>query len=227
MADYGNLSGLITKVVPVAGTSPYGTADLDAAINMALVWHSRFRPSTEVYLGTGNGTRAYWDLPDDCLAVRRVEYPISSTPPIFVTTWTTTVGSAGQPQVVFFDPPGSGEVFGIHYAGIWTVADLPDYQTGPLSYLAGAWICMAQAARMAEYIGHSIAADVLDYRGLTSQWLTIKDHLLRMYAQAEGLSASAVQSGAPPIAYGLGTIVRSEMFRRWLWTSSFEDDDDL
>lgn len=216
MATLESLIARVQALIPVtAGTVVFGSAELAEAVRMALIWHSRFKPAPMFTVIEADGS-GFYALPADCIRVNSVEYPYPGTPPTYSNQWSLHMGTRGSPEL-FFMLPRPGERFGLYYRGFWTVESLPEFDEQPLAFLAAAWIAIYEASRMAEVVGTTISAEIVDYRGLVNQWLNIKDHCLRLYAQSQGLSADAVQSGQPPPAWGFSYVNTPAKFERWFW----------
>jgi len=211
------ISAKVIDYLPIAANTtivPEGA--IDGAIDVALLWHSRYSPRTCLTIGTGDGSTSYFDLPSDLMWVKRVESPYGGTPPTYIADWEVHYGTAGY-EIVFETPPGSGDLFGIHYAGKWSL-DHADEDDIPLfASLAAAWICIRQASRMAQDVSTTINADTTDYARSVSQWIRIKEQFIGLYARMVGLSADYVNSGAPPPAFRVGALRYDRQFDRWFW----------
>lgn len=215
----------IKNLIPTtSGTATYPPETLEFALEAARVWHSRLLPKSSLYIGTGDSSSTIWDLPDDSLRIKRVEYPYGESPPKYVSSseWETHLGTAG-PEIIFNSAPGSGDTFGIHYSGVWDLSDMSESDKPTLSYLACAWICMRRASAMSDTIDPIINADIISYGSKARAWMQLKDHFITLYAQMTGLSADAVKSGKPAIAFGKAPTPITRRYPRWWWWTTNED----
>lgn len=214
-AIYNNIYALIPSTT---STDLFGTAVLAIAIDGGLLWHSQFKPQRVLQMGTGTGTTAYFDLPDDFIHMRLVEYPYGGTPPTYVsaTDWHVHQGTAVD-ELVFETSPDNGETLGIHYDGTWTLAEVPATGEMPLAYLSCAFLCIREATRLASNISPLIDADVVDYRDHSRSWLRLSEEFMGMYASAYGLSAKTIKSGAPPPAFAIGKVSLHQRYDHFWW----------
>lgn len=209
----------INNLVPTStGTPYYPIETLEFAVEAARIWHSRLIPKPAVQLGTGDGSQTDYDLPDDMVRLKRIEYPFGTAPPAYLNSedWEVHRGTAGL-EVVFDTAPGSGKVFGVHYSGVWGLSDMDEEDRSSLSYLACAWLCMRRAAAMADTIDPIINADVINYGSKARVWMQLKDHFVNLYAQTKGLSSRAVREGKPQVAFGKASSASKKRYDRWWW----------
>lgn len=219
MAVAADIYNKIYSLIPsTSSTGLFGTAVLSYAIDGGLLWHSQFKPQRGLEMGTGTGTTAYFDLPDDFIHLRLVEYPYGGTPPTYVsaTDWHVHQGTSTK-ELVFESSPDSAAVFGMHYDGTWTLAEVPAAGEMPLAYLSCAFLCIREATRLASNISPLIDADVVDYRDHSRSWLRLSEEFMNMYASAYGLSAKAIRSGAPPPAFAVGAVSLHQRYDRFWW----------
>lgn len=216
----------VKNLIPTtSGTATYPPETLEFSLEAARYWHSRLIPKPSLYLGTGDASTTAWTLPEDLVRVRRVEKPYGESPPSYASSgdWETHLGTAGA-EIVFESAPGSGDVFGIHYSGIWEMSDLDDSDRTPLSYLACAWICMRRASAMSDTIDPIINADVISYGSKARAWMQLKDHFVTLYAQTTGQSADAVTEGRPPVAFGKAPTPTRRRYARWWWWTQVSEE---
>jgi hypothetical protein len=211
------IQGIITAAT---GTITFPRSDLDFAVETAIAWHSRIKPYRAVQVGTGDGSTNFVPLEDqDLIRVRRVEYPYGTVPPSYLdgSDWQIHRGTAGL-EVVFITAPGSGDTYGIHYSGMWGTATLTSSALMPLAYLACAHLSMRQAATFGEGIDDGIIeASGINYGSKARDWLQIKDHFAGLYAATYGLTKGQVLQGAPPPAYGIGSVPSERRYQRYWW----------
>jgi len=215
----------VTNLIPTSDNSDYYPAEtLEFALEAALIWHSRLMPKPSLYLGTGDASTSAWLLPDDTIRVRRIEKPYGESPPEYLSSseWETHLGEDG-PEIIFTTTPGSADVFGMHYSGIWELEDLAESYKSSISYLACAWLCMRRAATMTDTIDPIINADVINYGSKARGWIELKDHFTNLYAQSTGLDARQVRLGRPAIAFGKAATPISNRYPRWWWWTTSKD----
>lgn len=207
-----------TLISSTSNNDLFGTTVMDHAIEAAVLWHSQFKPKRGIQIGTGSGSTYYYALNSDVIHVRLVENPYGGTPPTYVNAadWHVHRGTAGL-ELVFESAPGSGDLFAIHYSGEWTLSEIPDSEAMPIAYLACAVLCMREAARMAGNLSPIIDADTVDYRDHSRIWTNLSKQFMNMYASSYGLSARAVESGAPPPAFAVGEVPSHNRYERFWW----------
>lgn len=209
----------VQSLVPIA-TNPdiVPNAALASAFDVAVLWHGRHVPRQALELGTGDGANCYFSLPSDYQTLDQVESVYGGTPPAYLaaTTWEVHFGTAGH-ELVFETAPGSGDVFGMHYTGKWTEATLNPLDEKPIAFLTAALLCMRQASSMAQNVSTMFEADIINFGSLARVWISLKDQWVSLYAQAVGVSAAAVQEGAPPPAWGMGTVASTDRYVRFWW----------
>ena len=210
----------ITKeLLPIAGAPDITTSRaMEVTFQTALLWHSRIVPRRAMSLGTGDGSAVY-DLPDDLIRIRQIEYEYGGTPPTYLdaTQWTLHLGTAGE-EIIFDSAIGTATTFGIHYSGTWGTASLTSGQDEyKIALLQCAVLCLRQAARMGERTSSVYDADTVRHNSYVPSWIQLKDQYINLYSQAVGVSSKIVSSGAPPPAWGFGEVATKNRFQRWWW----------
>jgi hypothetical protein len=219
---YARVRSLISSAgTPDTGTNLlFPTSSLEHALEAAVLWHSQFKPRTILWLGTPDGDTAIFDLPEDLVSVKRVESPYGDVPPIFIpaTDWVLHQGTVGY-ELIFDTAPGSGDVFGIFYNGVWGTPNLGSPSLMPMAYLSCAFLSMREAARFAGNITPLLDADTIDYRSQSGAWVRLSNEFMSLYARSYGLSMKQVQQGAPPLAFGIGPAPSHARYERFWWVT--------
>lgn len=201
------------------GTALFPTPVVENAVEVGLLWHSRFLPRKVLYLGTAtSGTVQIFTLPSDLWAVRAVEYPYGEAPVSYLksTDYTVKPGTSAM-ELIFDTAPGSGDVFGVHYQGAWTLDQLDVAYTQPIALLTAATLCIREAARMASMHSPLIEAEVVDYRDHSRAWVSLKKEFISMYANAVGVSSETILKGAPTPAFAIGAVPSHQRYQRFWW----------
>ncbi len=198
----------------------FGTTKMDHALEAAVLWHSQFKPRRGLQIGTGSGSTYYYDINSDAIHVRLLENPYAGTPPTYVNAadWHVHQGTTSL-ELVFEDAPDSGDLFGIHYSGEWTLAQIAEVDAMSIAYLACSVLCMREATRMSSNLSPLIDADTVDYRDHSRSWRMLSKQFMGMYATSYGLSADAVESGAPPPAFAVGEAPHHQRYARFWWVT--------
>ncbi len=209
----------VNSLLQFSGTALlYPASVLSNALEAAMLWHSQFKSRQALWLGTADGAAAIFDLPDDLIAIRKVESPYGGTPPNYLSAidWALHQGTAGF-ELVLNEAPGSGDLFGVHYNGTWGTPDLSSDALIPMAYLSCAFLSIREAARFAGNVSPLIEADVVDYRSQSSAWVRLSEEFMGMYAKCYSLSVKQVQQGAPSPAFGIGAIPAHARYERFWW----------
>jgi hypothetical protein len=214
---YARVNSLIQTT---ATTQLFPVTSLEHALEAAVLWHSQFKPRTVLWFGTPDGASTIFELPEDLIAIKKVESPYGETPPTVLpaTEWVLHQGSVDC-EVIFTSAPGSGDVFGVYYTGAWGTPDLGSASLIPMAYLSCAFLAMREATRFAGNITPLIDADTIDYRNQSGAWTRLSNEFVSMYAKCYGLSVKQVQAGAPPPAFGIGTVPSHARYERFWWVT--------
>lgn len=181
----------------------------DAAIQEAVVWHSRHEPQVKLQDLSGNGTTVEFPVPNDWIdgasAIRRIESPTGRRPPDYVDraeyrTYRTPTG-----LVIQFDTaPANGTTARVSYTTLHvvslTVGTIPDHRFDAVCNLAAMIACQWLANRWSQTSDPTISADSVDHKSRASEYSSRVRELKRAYMESMGITDLAGPSAASATA---------------------------
>ena len=181
-------------------------ADKDAAIQEAVVWHSRHEPQKKLQDLTGGGLTVEVAVASDFIeefsTVRSIEYPQGKRPPELL--------EKGEDYLLYKKPtglfiqfqftPDTTKTARVTYTALHvvsgTVGTIPDHRFDAVCNLAGAVGCQWLANRFSQQGDSTIGADSVDHKSKAAELANRARELEKSYMKALGIT----DLGGPPAA---------------------------
>lgn len=178
----------------------------EAAIQEAVVWHSRHEPQKKLQDLTGGGltveVAVATDFIEDFSTVRSIEYPQGKRPPEFL--------EKGEDYLLYKKPtglfiqfqftPDATKTARVTYTALHVVSasvgTIPDHRFDAVSNLAGALACQWLANRFSQQGDSTIGADSVDHKSKAEEFSRRAKELRQAYMDALGITELA----GPPAA---------------------------
>ena len=178
----------------------------EAAIQEAVVWHSRHEPQEKLQDLAGDGTTAEFAVASDFVqglsTVRSIEYPQGKRPPEYLEKhddfllYRKPTGLFHQ----FLTVPASAKVARVTYTALHVVSatagTVPDHRFDAVCTLAAAVSCQWLANRFSQQGDSTIGADSVDHKSKAAEYASRARELERTYMKALGIT----DLGGPPAA---------------------------
>lgn len=172
----------------------------DAAIQEAVIWHSRHEPQVKLQDLSGNGTTVEFAVPSDWIdggsAIRRIEYPQGKRPPEYADKDEYRIYRTPTGLVIQFDTaPASGKTARVSYTTAHvvslTVGTIPDHRFDAVCNLAAMVACQWLANRFSQQGDSTIGADSVDHKSKAAEYASRARDLKRAYMDAIGITDMA------------------------------------
>lgn len=177
----------------------------DAAIQEAVVWHSRNEPQVKLQDLSGNGTTVEFAVPSDWIdggsAIRRIESPQGKRPPEYLDKDEYRLYRKPTGLVIQFDTaPANATTARVSYTTLHvvslTVGTIPDHRVDAACNLAAMIACQWLANRFSQQGDSTIGADSVDHKSKAAEYSSRARDLKKMYLDALGIKDLA----GPPAA---------------------------
>jgi len=132
------------------------------AVEAAIYRYSTIIPYETYYDETLTNSKYTYELPDGCLNVSKIQYPLSEYPPAYLEDNEFFIKD-GEWCFEYWNPT-TGEKARIYYTTIHTTATVPTRHFEAVCNIAAAVVCEQLASRYTRLSRRNIGADSVDYR---------------------------------------------------------------
>jgi len=219
-----------TRIQEVEASEEISSSQIEDSVELAVRYHSRFKPQVVVADITGSGV---YDLvlPDtwekDFSVIMSVEYPQGSREPTFLEPkeWLLYQGETGNPTLRLLDAtPTASQIVRVTFSHTHSVTKasttIEDEDYWAVGNLSAAMAARVLAARYARVWGPVLQVDVVNFPNKAQQYLALAKECesiwrLHLGLPADGTPKPSLSYGDWDMAYswGRGFLVRKPGYR--------------